>query len=383
MEVVCSNTALRDLNIFNTAYYPTDVMLYFEQHHIFEIIFDLMILLDQNRPYDIHEFIASNLKQVADKYRKINITVDCPHNYEKVAMVCARVHDAPIISMKNPVSKKRIRKLLIQLKRFGLDRANLIFIGDQVSTHEQLITNEFHLNKTINLIDLVQNNQLLNTKTILPAACDMKSMIKQLIQHPSHPQVKYIERILIVGRPGSGKHRQAQLLANRLDLILVSASELINTARWDKNLFKKTLEIGLEDNVHTSELMATIVQKRLLEPDCLQFGWVLVDFPNTAEDVGNLNHLLIHPKKVVRLHTNARLCWKRKINHIMKHCAQAEDDKIQLKRSILQAEFDFFDIHQPEVDEKLMRQNCIILDINGNNTVESVHSDILKKLLKA
>lgn len=58
------------------------------------------------------------------------------------------------------------------------------------------------------------------TRTVLPIAVSLKNSMRQMALHPDHSRVKYIERILIMGRPGSGKHRQARLLANRLDLIL-------------------------------------------------------------------------------------------------------------------------------------------------------------------
>ncbi|XP_062698205.1 uncharacterized protein LOC109418631 isoform X1 [Aedes albopictus] len=384
MEVLAANPLIRDVNIFHTVHYPTEVMLYFEQHHIFEIFFDLMVLLDLKRPDDVRDFIASNIQKVADKYRRVNVVVECPQNSDmaKIAKVCSRIHGSPVISMKSPISKKRIEKLSHQMKRFGLDKTNMIFIGHPSDISHKLIQREFHLNKRFDLNHNLSSMKATETRTVLPIAVSLKNSMRQMALHPDHSRVKYIERILIMGRPGSGKHRQARLLANRLDLILVSATDLINAARCDKNLFKKTLEIGLEDNAHTSDLLATIIQKRLLEPDCLQFGWVLVDFPNTAEDVENLYHLLIAPKKVIELHTNSRLCWKRKLNQMRKNGAQIDDEVLQLKESVLQAEFDFYDMHYTAVEASLERQNCVILHVNGNNCTEEVHGEILTKLLK-
>ncbi|XP_065092561.1 uncharacterized protein LOC135713379 [Ochlerotatus camptorhynchus] len=379
MEVLASNSFLRDVNVFHTAYYPTELMLYFEKHHIFEILFDLMIMLDQKRPDNVQEFIAGNINKVADKYRKINISVEFPLNYDlkKIAKVCSRVHQSPIIAMQKPASRKRLKKLAEQLKQFGLERANLIFFGTKGEIPEKQISEEFHLNRLIDITKSLKAEQHPNIQTILPIAVDFKNTIKQLSSIPGHKQIKYVERILMTGRPGSGKHLQARLLANRLDLILVSVNDLIKRARSDRNFFKKTLEIGLGDNVHTSELIATVVQKRLLEPDCLQFGWVLVDYPNTAEDVENLYHLLIVPQRVVHLHTDARLCWKRKRNHILKNNSQSE-----MKGAMLRAEFDYFDIHHLAMMAALEKQACVVVDINGNNSTEGVHEDILIKLMK-
>lgn len=79
---------------------------------------------------------------------------------------------------------------------------------------------EFNLKRRMDLTKCLKNDQNPTTKTILPIAVDLKNTIKQLSSRPGHKQVKYIEQILFIGRPGSGKHLQARLLANRLDLIL-------------------------------------------------------------------------------------------------------------------------------------------------------------------
>lgn len=83
---------------------------------------------------------------------------------------------------------------------------------------EGFITREFHLNRNISIPQ--EDDAKNSAKDLLPVAMNLRNTLKQLEQRPNHEKVKYVERIVIIGRPGSGKHRQARLLADRLDLVL-------------------------------------------------------------------------------------------------------------------------------------------------------------------
>lgn len=83
---------------------------------------------------------------------------------------------------------------------------------------EEFISREFYLNRNINLYQNECNQN--SVKDLLPIAMNLRNTVKQLGQRPNHRKVKYVERIVIIGRPGSGRHRQARLLADRLDLVL-------------------------------------------------------------------------------------------------------------------------------------------------------------------
>ncbi|XP_055600824.1 uncharacterized protein LOC129749774 [Uranotaenia lowii] len=388
MEVLAGKDFFRDVNIFNTTYYPTNVMLYFEKHHIFEIIFDLMVQLLEKLPPNPFMYFAENLVITAKKYQNTNVAFKCPpdFNIEQLAKVCSRVNEAPIIEVKNPSSRFCLEKLQEQLERFKLDKKNLIFLGPDDRVIKCFLKKRFHLNGVMNsenFINAENENAENDLEVLLPLALDIQKTVQLLSIRPNHKHVKYVERIVFIGRPGSGKHRQARLLAERLNLILISVNELINRARTEKNLFEKTLEIGLADNVHTSELITTIVEKRILQPDCLRIGWILVDFPNTAEDVENLFQLLVAPQVVVNVHTNERLCWKRKTNP-SKIQRNWEGNVLDQKfyHSMVRAELNFYELNKLEVEAALERQSCVVFDIDGNNGLEKVHSDIITKLAK-
>ncbi|XP_053686136.1 uncharacterized protein LOC128735677 [Sabethes cyaneus] len=390
MEVLSENQYIRDVNFLHAAYYPTELMLYFEKHHIFEILLDLMILLDKKRPDDIYEFMAEQLVEIARKYNCINLSVEvnassCRSNYDQFVRISSRMLKAPVIQIKYPTTKKCFRKLSDELKRFRLHKKNLIY--QNLSTTDVLPSKLFadnrHIKLDIDQHDSEGSSKLNPLSAIVSAAQHLNNTVKILKFNPDHAMVKYVERIAIIGRPGSGTHWQARILANRLDAVLVSVKELINSARLDSKCFKKTLEIGLEDNVHTSELITSIVEKRLLERECLQFGWILVDFPNTAEDVENLFRLMVVPQKILFLHANERLCRKRMLNQLKSSktiTAESFDDVS--RENMLETEFNYFNFQKRDLIDALRKQNCILLDINANHRKEKVQKDILKILLK-
>lgn len=51
------------------------------------------------------------------------------------------------------------------------------------------------------------------------------------------------------------------------------------------------------DVVHRSDLLAEVVNKRILEEDCLERGWVLTGFPFTVSDFRHLDSLDTPPNR--------------------------------------------------------------------------------------
>lgn len=50
-----------------------------------------------------------------------------------------------------------------------------------------------------------------------------------------------------------------------------------------------------------SDLLAEVINKRILEPDCLESGYVLTNFPNTVADFKHLDALDTPPNRCLVL----------------------------------------------------------------------------------
>lgn len=55
------------------------------------------------------------------------------------------------------------------------------------------------------------------------------------------------------------------------------------------------MRIGAQSHEYTNFLIAAIVYKRIMQPDCLSNGWVIVGYPNTNEDLRIMMELFATP----------------------------------------------------------------------------------------
>ncbi|XP_053674122.1 uncharacterized protein LOC128724422 [Anopheles nili] len=358
-------------NEYQLTYYTTELQLYFEKHHIFEILFDLMLILAKERPLDIKTFIAANIISISKKYSQINTFISVPDDVDTTCVYRSLIHDGyncPVIEVNKSFNKRTgINRLKEWLKNLKLDGKNLIMIGNRQKLN--------HAKSAFYFRRLAAANDEKSLQKLSSRICENSNLLKV---DPHHFAIKYAERIVLLGRPGCGKHRIGKWLAERLNVILVSASELKAHHERQFDSFGRALSIGSLENLHTSELISSIVQHRLLQLDCLNFGWVLIDYPNTADDVKNFYQLMISPKKVIFLNTDETICRRRKLRH------ETRGQKISdcWKTMMLDTEMIFYDIHYQSLLEAFQKQeHCAILQIDGNRSYPNIQKSIVDKLM--
>lgn len=67
--------------------------------------------------------------------------------------------------------------------------------------------------------------------------------------------------------------------------------------------------------VAKSKALLNIIKRRVLEKDCLQHGWVLLNFPHTFQDFKDvLETFKIPPNKLVYLNCSKKTCMLRLVN---------------------------------------------------------------------
>lgn len=121
-------------------------------------------------------------------------------------------------------------------------------------------------------------------------------------------------RVVILGPRGSGRKCQARLLSQQLGLVHVDFEYILCQA-WmsDTELGKKLRKCNKQVCFH-SELLCQIVNKRILEKDCLEHGWVLTGYPYTVTDFQFLDSLQTPPNRVIVLECDLNAA-KERIRH--------------------------------------------------------------------
>ncbi|KAG2377686.1 hypothetical protein C9374_009202 [Naegleria lovaniensis] len=93
-------------------------------------------------------------------------------------------------------------------------------------------------------------------------------------------------RIIILGKPGSGKGTQSQMIAEKYGLIHISTGDLVRAeVKAQTELGKKCDEIMNTGKLLPDELINPIFLKRILQKDCREKGWILDGYPRTDSNL--------------------------------------------------------------------------------------------------
>ncbi|HVT43922.1 MAG TPA: adenylate kinase [Thermoanaerobaculia bacterium] len=101
-----------------------------------------------------------------------------------------------------------------------------------------------------------------------------------------------MNKIVLIGPPGSGKGTQAKLLADRLDIPHISTGDILRDAvRKETELGRRAAPIMAEGGLVPDDLMIGIIGERLAEPDAGN-GFILDGFPRTVLQAEKLDALM-------------------------------------------------------------------------------------------
>lgn len=118
-------------------------------------------------------------------------------------------------------------------------------------------------------------------------------------------------RIILLGPRGSGRKTQAKILENVLKIVHIDFEYLL-CQYWDS---KTDLGIKLRECKERvcfhSELLVQVLNKRILEEDCLKYGWVLTGFPYTVTDLMFIDCVDTPPNRIIFLECDLNVCLER------------------------------------------------------------------------
>lgn len=140
---------------------------------------------------------------------------------------------------------------------------------------------------------------------------EISDVAQEIADLPKKELLPSTKRVLILGPRGSGRKTQAKLLEENFKLVHIDFEYLL-CSFWISytDLGEKLRQCRNEVCFH-SELLVAIVNKRILESDCLKKGWVLTGFPFTVTDFKYLDSLDTPPNRVIFLECDVNLCRER------------------------------------------------------------------------
>ncbi|XP_023219994.1 adenylate kinase 8-like [Centruroides sculpturatus] len=204
----------------------------------------------------------------------------------------------------------------------------------------------------------------------------------------------FTPRILLLGLPGCGKTTQAMLLSERYDVVNVDMRDLIYQTINREIPLGESLRYCLQNNLPIIDhLKAEAIARRMSLRDVLVRGYVLHGFPDTFEQMLELNKVMEYrmPNRVIVIDVSENTSCDRfihrrfdPINHKFYHLSNPPSTDIQL----LQRPENGYDFIKKRIQtyrnniEKLENFfRGFVIHIDGEMNIENVSEAILSAII--
>lgn len=195
--------------------------------------------------------------------------------------------------------------------------------------------------------------------------------------------------IILLGRPGSGKDTQAELLAKKFGLVHVISSKLIKeNLASNKNKIKiknKIYDVGEQRRrQHDGQLVifsfvASIVNNEIIKLAKKKRSIIMSGSPRTLTELKEELPLL---RKYYRDNVFIFHVWINPKEVYVRNLKRRRKDLPELDtRNIIKKRLEIFNRYTLPVIKLLEKQKKII-EINGEQSIMKIHMDILKALSK-
>ncbi|MBI2611299.1 nucleoside monophosphate kinase [Candidatus Gottesmanbacteria bacterium] len=188
--------------------------------------------------------------------------------------------------------------------------------------------------------------------------------------------------IVFFGPEGSGKGTQAKLLADKLNLPLITFGDLVrNAAKDDKGMIGNSARKALTEGKYLPDSEAFVLWKNRLKDSQAEKGFIIDGFPRSIKQaeflVNNVNkygynidhfiYLMLSDEEAVKrlAKRKRKLFAGSKINH---------DDPERVRGRLAE-----YRKKEKEILDFFGRQD-IVRKINGEKSIEEVHQDILNQI---
>jgi len=173
-------------------------------------------------------------------------------------------------------------------------------------------------------------------------------------------------KIIVLGPQGSGKSTQAKLLADFLGVPCLSVGDLLYFASQEESEQSREIKRIMDSGQLVDDNLTLKVLKEQLESDNYQKGVIIDGFPRRLSQAKAFN---VQIDKVIYIKVSDEVGKERLLKR------QRKDDTPEGIRQRLQL------YHQETVPVlDFYKENGILIEVNGEQSIEKIHEDILKLL---
>ena len=188
--------------------------------------------------------------------------------------------------------------------------------------------------------------------------------------------------IVFYGPEGSGKGTQAKLLAEALHLPILTSGDLVrDAAANDKGIIGEVARQSLVEGKYVADSEMFVLWKWRLKEEDAKGGWIMDGFPRNVEQVKFLDDKLdkygYKVDKVIYLNLSEAESFKRLIARKRSlHEGSIETGDTPER---IQTRLEMYKTGEKDVLDHY-RNNGVLVEINADQSIEDVHSEIMKKI---
>ncbi len=211
-------------------------------------------------------------------------------------------------------------------------------------------------------------------------------------------------RLIVFGPPGAGKGTQAKLLSNHYGIPHISTGDIIREEiKHDTALGVRVRSYVERGDLVPDEEVIEIVRRRILLENCSR-GFILDGFPRTIIQAKALDHILnsrglkidavinliVNEEELIRRLSSRRICRICGATYHLIFNPPRKDLKCNICGGELYHRSDDMEeairrrvrVYNTETKPliKYYEEKKLIIDVNGNGDINSVFSEILRKL---
>ncbi|XP_063633440.1 adenylate kinase 8-like isoform X1 [Cydia splendana] len=194
-----------------------------------------------------------------------------------------------------------------------------------------------------------------------------------------------VYRVALIGPRGAGRKTQAALLAKHFGLVCLNFRKLFAEASAGDD------DIGkwLRQHGPSVEMKAQIVRRRLLEKDCIDYGYVITSFPTSGAEFELFDNMETPPNRIIFMNTEIETCKSRILARGVDWCtgkSTASGAPRSLphprdSKEVVEAELDFY--FSEGVAEMRAAAGLSAWEIDSNQPIDQVQTKLQAAIMAA
>ncbi|XP_011059575.1 PREDICTED: adenylate kinase 8 [Acromyrmex echinatior] len=304
---------------------PPDFVPYMEKHRLYEFFYELVTQLLIQQPDDPIVFIKQSVQHIIRKRDIPRVILIAPPSFDKMTL-------AKILQKETGICPVTLEDLYASSP---IENMCHCYDANEIADRMKklLISGILHESGWI-LVDIPRNKKearAMQYVGIIP------THVIQIIS--SSVEDKTREK----SPRGSGHRSLAKHVSERFNLVHVDFNNILEEACLRETALGEMLRMCDHRCAQKikSEARVQIIERYVLESDCLKRGWILTSYPKTVEEFKLLDMISTPPNRVIVLEIDIQTCRKRLLNH---ECNFTSEHEFSCESSVTDPDYKL-DVH--------------------------------------